>query len=81
VEHQVTLLGGPQPVLFIGRKRGGGMIATLPWPALLEISELVEQRQNVHSMRALRAALRRTFQAQEDAGELRRPLAARRGRR
>jgi len=84
-DHQVILGGSTdgRPILFIGRKRGGGLIACLGWPALLEIAALVEQLQNGRQMQAFRDSLRRTLQAQggDHAGELRRPLAARRARR
>jgi len=84
-DHQVTLCGSTdgRPLLFIGRKRGGGLLATLSWPALLEIADLVERLQNREQLQALRESLRRTLQAQggDHVGELRRPLAARRARR
>jgi hypothetical protein len=80
-DHQVVLVGGRAPMLFIGRKRGGGLIASLAWPALLEIADLVEQLRDRRQLQAVQDALRHTFPAQPDAGELRRgALVARRTR-
>lgn len=41
--YEVVLFGGKSPVLFIGRRRGGGLLAMLGWPALVEIADLVDQ--------------------------------------
>ena len=73
-DHQVILGGSSdgRPLLFIGRKRGGGLLTTLSWPALLEIADLVER---------LRLQALRESKEGDHAGELRRPLAARRARR
>jgi len=41
--YQLTLLGGRRPVLFIGRRRGGAMLACIAWDELLEIHDLVNR--------------------------------------
>jgi len=41
--YQLTLLGGRRPVLFVGRRRGGAMLACIAWDELLEIRDLVNR--------------------------------------
>src|SRR5262245_45250431 len=41
--YQLTLLGRRRPVLFVGRRRGGAMLACITWDELLEIHDLVNR--------------------------------------
>jgi hypothetical protein len=41
--YQLTLLGRRRPVLFVGRRRGGAMLACIAWDELLEIHDLVNR--------------------------------------